>query len=139
VLGTVVTSPSSGSSTTDPDDTPGSRAPQRTDTTADPSGDSSSSSTSAVEATQAGLVNGPDAVAAPPAQSVGVKAKLATVFGERDRTEEVVALPVAKTRAVGIAETAPNQARDVATYGFVAAGAAFLLLMSYFADAWRRR
>jgi hypothetical protein len=138
VLGTVVVSPTTGSGSTAPDDTPGERAPQRTDTTATPSSEDSTSSSSG--ATQADVVAGPAPVAAAP-PAAGPKAKLATVFGERDRTEEVLAgaLPAPKTRAVGIAETAPNQARNVATYGFVAAGAAFLLLMSYFADAWRRR
>jgi hypothetical protein len=67
---------------------------------------------------------------------------LASVFGElQPRSEKAAkaALPVINAKAVGIAETAPNRARSLAVYGAVAVGAAALLMMTYFADAWRRR
>jgi hypothetical protein len=67
---------------------------------------------------------------------------LGQVFGEipsRSAAAAKAALPVVSRKAVGIAETAPNRARSLAMYGAVAVGAAALLMMTYFADAWRRR
>ncbi len=64
------------------------------------------------------------------------------MFGElppRSAQPAKAALPAVSRKAVGIAETAPNRARSLGVYAAVAGGAAALLMMTYFADAWRRR